>query len=175
MRVECRGRRVVFESSLETLPNGRQALVDRVRFPDSVAVLPIYKGEDGSWRVVLVRQFRPSIGRWTIEAPAGTIKEGEAPEEAAIRELEEEAGLRAVELRLVGGGFVSPGYSTEYMRLYLALSLRESEARPEDYEVIEGRVELGLEQALAMAREGGIEDVKTLALLLAAERWVSEG
>ncbi|MEB3774519.1 MAG: NUDIX hydrolase [Desulfurococcales archaeon] len=155
MQVECRGRRVSFQASVEELPNGRRVLVDRVRFPDSVAVLPV----DGD-RVLLVKQYRPAIGEWTLEAPAGTIKEGEAPEEAARRELAEEAGMDAGELVKVGEGYVSPGYSTEYMHLYIASKLRRAEAEPEDYEVITGGVWIGLEEALSRVR-----DVKTILLL----------
>lgn len=153
--VECRGRRVIFRAVEETLPNGRKVLVDRVVFPDSVVVLPV---EDG--RVLLVRQYRPSIGEWTLEAPAGTIKEGERPEEAAWRELVEEAQVEPVRLVKVGEGYVSPGYSTEYMHLYIAYGVRPRSGRPEDYEVIEGAVWLSLDEALNRVR-----DVKTLLLL----------
>ncbi|MCE4604302.1 MAG: NUDIX hydrolase [Aeropyrum sp.] len=174
MKIECRGRRVKFEASVEALPNGRKILVDRVVFPDSVAILPLIK-KDGKWHVVLVRQFRPSISKWTLEAPAGAIGEGESPEDAAIRELEEEAGLRAYHLSRVGGGHVSPGYSTEYLHLYLAIAPSEGEARPEDYEVIEGKAEIELDEAVKMVYNGGIEDIKTIALILAAKVWVEKG
>ncbi|BAN90401.1 ADP-ribose pyrophosphatase [Aeropyrum camini SY1 = JCM 12091] len=167
MNVECRGRRVRFEARIETLPNGRQILVDRVMFPDSVAVLPLVE-KDGEWRVILVRQFRPSIGKWTLEAPAGTLKEGETPEAAAARELEEEAGLKAKALVRVGGGHVSPGYSTEYIHLFLAYSLDKGEMSPEEHEVIEGVVDMTLSEALKAIETGVIEDLKTIALVTIA-------
>lgn len=157
--MECRGRRVVFRAEEETLPNGRKVLVDRVEFPSSVAILPM----DGC-KVLLVRQYRPTLREWTLEVPAGTIKPGEKPEDAAARELMEEAGYRPGRLLKVGEGYVSPGYSTEYMHLYIAEELEPASAEPEHYEVIEPPVWLGLDEALEKVR-----DVKTLLLLYAAK------
>ena len=162
--VECRGRRVVFKSYMEVLPNGRKVRVDRVEFPDSVAVLPLYTA---GREVVLLRQYRPSIGRWILEAPAGTLKPGEPPEEAARRELEEEAGLKAARLVRVAAGYLAPGYSTEKMTLYIAPDPLEGEARPEEHEVLT-TVKMKLEEAMGKAEKGEIEDVKTILLLLGA-------
>ncbi|GAB6147556.1 NUDIX hydrolase [Stetteria hydrogenophila] len=162
--VSCRGRRVEFWSGVIRLPNGARVRVDRVKFPRSVAVLPVFR--DGS--VVLVRQYRPAVDDWVLEAPAGTVEPGEDPRSAAVRELEEEAGLRADPGRLieVGEGYVSPGYSTEVMSLFIALDPEESEARPEEYEVIEA-VRLPLREALARVR-----DLKTMLLLCRARELV---
>ncbi len=158
--VECRGRRARFWSGPMRLPNGAVVRVDRVIFPDSVAVLPVYR--DGT--VVLLRQYRPAVDDWVLEAPAGVVEDGEDPEEAAARELEEEAGLKPGRLELVGEGYVSPGYSTEYMRLYLAWDPVAGEARPEEHEVIERTLRLSVDEAL-----GRVRDVKTLLLLYAAK------
>lgn len=164
MEVSCKGRRVVFEALYEILPNGVKVLVDRVKFPDSVAVLPVMRS---SREVILVKQYRPSIGKWLLEAPAGTLRPGEDPREAAIRELEEEAGLLAGDLEEVGGGYVSPGYSTEFMRLYIAWDPTPSKPRREPHEVMEV-VRLRLEDTLAMISKGDIVDVKTITLILSA-------
>lgn len=162
--VRCKGRRAEFWSGPVTLPNGVKVRVDRVRFPNSVAVLPLFS--DGS--VVLLRQYRPAVGGWVIEAPAGVVEPGEDPRSAAVRELEEEAGLKAEpeSLIMVGEGYVSPGYSTEVMTLFIAVDPQEVQARPEEYEVIE-TVRMGLDEALARVR-----DVKTLLLLYAAKALV---
>ncbi|MDM7275924.1 MAG: NUDIX hydrolase [Thermoprotei archaeon] len=160
----CKGRRVLFEYGYEVLPNGVKVLVDRVIFPDSVAALPL----TGDGRVFLVRQYRPTIRKWVLEAPAGTLKPGEDPRDAALRELEEEAGLTTDNLEYVGGGYVSPGYSTEYMKLYIAWNPRRGEPRREAHEVIEKVVELSLGKAREMIYAGEIADVKTITLILAA-------
>ena len=164
MRVECRGRRVKFTAELTKLPNGKSVIVDRVEFPDSVAVLPII----GEERVVLLKQYRPSLEKWIFETPAGVIDPGEEPEEAAKRELREEAGLVANKLLKVGEGYVSPGYSTEYMYLFIAPDPSKGSQSLEDHEVIE-LTEFTLKDAIKMVREGRITDIKTIALLLATD------
>lgn len=164
MRVECKGRRVVFRAEIERLPNGVEHLVDRVIFPNSVAVIPAYKD---SREVELIEQYRPSVGKWLLEAPAGTLKEGEDPEEAAKRELAEEAGLYADELAEVGRGYVSPGYSTEFLKLYIAWNPKRGPANRERYEVITRTVRLKIDEAVKKVWSGEIEDVKTMFLILA--------
>jgi len=167
VRVECRGRRVRLVVEEATLPNGARRLVDRVEFPDAVAVLPL---DTRDCRAALIRQYRPAVGEWLLEAPAGVIDPGESPEEAAARELEEEAGLKPTRLEKVAVGYASPGYSTEKLYYYLAPDPQQARARPEEYEVIEGVSWVPLGDALRMIEEGEIRDSKTILLLLAAAR-----
>ena len=167
VRIECKGRRVRLVVEEVKLPNGRTRLVDRVEFPDAVAVLPLKTRE---CEVGLIRQYRPAVDEWLLEAPAGVIDEGESPEEAAARELEEEAGLRPGRLVKVARGYASPGYSTETLHYYLVLDPVEAEARPEDYEVIEGLSWYPIGKALEMVESGEIRDSKTILLILSAAR-----
>ncbi|MEM1873282.1 MAG: NUDIX hydrolase [Acidilobaceae archaeon] len=160
-----RCRRVLLECYEEVLPNGINILVDRVVFPKSVAILPLWRREK---RVALVKQYRPAVREWLLEAPAGTLKEGESPLVTATRELREEAGLKASSFELVGEGFVSPGYSTEYMFLFIAWDPEPVARELEPHEVIEV-VYMSLDEALAIARDGGIRDLKTLFLLAIAK------
>ncbi|OCB85170.1 hypothetical protein A7U60_g7796 [Sanghuangporus baumii] len=63
----------------------------------TVAILAIIKSAKGSFptSTVIIEQFRPPIGKYVVELPAGLIDEGETPEQTAIRELEEETGFKA--------------------------------------------------------------------------------
>lgn len=149
---------------MRELPNGVSHLIDRVVFPNSVAVIPAYRGER---EVELIEQYRPSIDRWLLEAPAGTISEGEDPREAAKRELAEEAGLYAEDLVEVGRGYVSPGYSTEFLRLYIAWDPQRGPPNREKYEVIKRVVRLSVEEAVKKIESGEIEDLKTILLIFA--------
>ncbi|MEM4426020.1 MAG: NUDIX hydrolase [Acidilobaceae archaeon] len=166
--IKC--RRVSLECREEVLPNGIKMFVDRVVFPKSVAVLPIWRKERTT---VLVRQYRPAVREWLLEAPAGTQKEGESPEEAALRELKEEAGLTTKELERVNEGFVSPGYSTEYMTLFIAWDPEPSDGVPEPHEVLE-RLVVSLDEAFELLRKGKIRDLKTMLLLMIARRRLDE-
>ncbi len=156
-----RGRRVKVEVFNHALPNGRLLEGERVVFPPVVSVLPIVEGS-----VVFIRQYRPVLGFYTLEIPSGVVEKGETPEEAAARELEEEAGLRASALELLFEGVVSPGYSTEYSYIYLAENPERVPPRREEYEVIDV-VEIPLSRALEMLKSGQIRDMRAaLALSL---------
>lgn len=159
-------RAEVYEASL---PTGITRRFFRVKAPDAVTVLPITS--DGM--VALLRQYRPSIGKWIYEAPAGTLEPGEKPEETALREVEEETGLRPRRLELVARGYISPGYSTEYMYYYLAWDPVEGEPRPDEDEVLEVHW-FKLQDALDMIWRGEIEDSKTILILLIAEAKMSK-
>ena len=147
------------------LPNGAHAQREIVRHPGAVAMVPLL-GDD----VLLVRQFRAAAGKILLEIPAGTLEVGEAPEAAAVRELQEEVGYRPGKLERLGGEFTAPGYTSEYIHLYLATELTPSRLRQDSDEFIEV-VRMPLAEALALVERGAIEDGKTLGgLLLTARR-----
>lgn len=106
-----------------------------VDHPDVIGVVPVL--EDG--RIVLVRQYRISAGRVLLEIPAGGIDEGETPEEAARREMVEETGYRVGALERLSGFYTSPGYTVEYMHLFLATDLRPGQPTEstDEIEVVE--------------------------------------
>lgn len=147
------------------LPDGAHAQREIVRHPGAVAMVPLL-GED----VLLVRQFRAAAGKILLEIPAGTLEVGEAPEAAAVREMQEEVGYRPGKLERLGGEFTAPGYTSEYIHLYLATELTPSRLRQDSDEFIEV-VRMPLAEALALVERGEIEDGKTLGgLLLTARR-----
>jgi len=161
LRVEeaCRGRRFSL-GRVEALIRGRRVVLDALLHPGAVAVLAVDKG-----RVLLERQFRPVVGRWLYEIPAGTLEPGEEPEEAAARELREETGYVAGRLRRLLEFYPSPGVSTEKIVVFLAEELRLGERSLEPDEVIE-TVWLPLREALEMIRRAEIIDGKTIVALL---------
>jgi ADP-ribose pyrophosphatase len=88
--------------------------------PDSVSIVAV----DGGL-IVVVRQTRAGAGERTLELPAGSIEEGESPEECATRELVEECGLEAGSWRKLGEFWAAPDYSTEYVHAFEATELRD--------------------------------------------------
>ncbi|WP_054850474.1 NUDIX hydrolase [Vulcanisaeta sp. JCM 14467] len=156
------GRRVTLDVSRVVLPNGHEMNVEKVVFPHAVAALPIYESD----KVVLLRQYRPVIGNYILEVPAGVVEEGEKPEEALVRELNEEVGAEVDYFEKLFEGFTSPGYSTEYLTIYYANVKKLSEPRPEPHEVI-NRVIISLRDAFDMVLNGNIADMKSaLAITL---------
>lgn len=142
---------------------GTEAVREVVEHGASVVTVPVTPERE----VVLVRQYRLPAGRELLEAPAGGVEEGESPEEAARRELQEETGYRAGRLVRLGGFWMSPGYCTEYMHAYLALDLERGPTRPEADEAIRV-VRVPLARVSDLLRRGEVQDAKTLAALLMA-------
>ncbi|HEX2045097.1 MAG TPA: NUDIX hydrolase [Gaiellaceae bacterium] len=92
--------------------------MDVVRHPESVVVVAV-EGDE----IVLVRQPRAGANGETLELPAGCLEDGETPEEAAARELEEECGLAAGSWRPLGSFWAAPEYSTERVHVFEATAL----------------------------------------------------
>lgn len=160
-----RGR--VFDLTRDTIREGDKTYErEVVHHPGSAVIIPIFA--DGT--IALVRQYRHPALRYLLEAPAGTLERGEAPEEGAARELEEELGFVAARLEKLTEFFVSPGFCEEKMWVYLATDLTETQQRLEDDEIVEV-VRIPFSQALSMITTGEIEDAKTMiGVMLAAPR-----
>jgi ADP-ribose pyrophosphatase len=120
-------------------------------------------------RVVLERQHRYPLGRDFVEIPAGKLERGEAHLATAKRELLEETGYAAAEWTRLGLIHNAIGYSDEGIELWLATGLEKREAKLDDGEFLEV-FSLPFREALAMAADGRISDVKTIIALFWADR-----
>jgi len=137
---------------------GRAAVREIVRHPGAAVVLA--RTADG--RFVLVRQYRKAVESELIEAVAGTLEPGEAPEACARRELEEETGHQALSIRPLGTAFPAPGYTEEKLHLFFAeTATQPGKARPEDDEKIHVVYATGRELS-EMIMDGRIVDAKTI-------------
>lgn len=141
--------------------DGRRHARQIIRHPGAAVVLPVW--DDG--RVVLIRNYRIAVEQTLVELPAGTLDPGEEPVETARRELAEETGYRARRLELLAAFYSSPGILDERMHLFLATGLEAGPASLEGGEQIEPCL-VAWQEALHMARDGRIQDAKTLAGLL---------
>jgi ADP-ribose pyrophosphatase len=132
----------------------------------SCVVIPVF--EDGT--VALVRQYRHAAGKYLLEICAGTLNSAEDPEIGARRELEEEIGVTAEKIEKLTEFYVSPGFLTEKMHVYLATGLTEVGQKLEEDELL--AIERHSFPAFfEMIRNGEIEDAKTIAgLILAGTR-----
>ena len=155
----------IFTVQIETirLPKGGEMKAEIIRHPGSVVIVPI----TAAGEIILVRQYRPAIGRWAWELPAGTLEDGEHPDQAAIRECHEELGLVPGRLEKLGSFFPTPGYCDEEMHFFKASGLRQPGADDEDAqqdedEDIEAQA-FPLEAVRTMIASGEIVDLKTVA------------
>ena len=160
-----RGR--IFEVTVDTVSEGEQTYArEVVHHPGSAVIVPVF--DDGT--IALVRQYRHPAVRYLLEAPAGTLRSGEAPEEGAKRELEEELGVVSGRLERLSEFFVSPGFCGEKMWVYLATELTETRQQLDEDEIL-AVVRIPFSQALSMITTGEIEDAKTIiGVMLAAPR-----
>lgn len=168
-RVIYAGKVIRLTLDTVTLPNGSTAELEIMHHPGGAAVVAL----DAAGRVCLLRQYRHAAGGWLWELPAGKLDNSEAPLLCAQRELEEEAGMRAGDWQSLGKIISSPGVFTEVIHLYLARTLSAVPTSMEEHEVIEVHW-LPWAEALRMAKTGEIEDAKTLAGLLRAQKIVEK-
>lgn len=167
---------VVYESRLLRVargrfrgPDGGEFERDVVHHPGWVAVVPVT--DDG--HVICVRQYRPALGAWLLEVPAGIRDvEHEPPEDTARRELAEEAGVAAEQVELVATIHNSPGFADEEGFVFLATGLSEvatDRQGPEEQHMEVVRVPVA--DAARLIAGGEVSDAKTVVgLLLAAAR-----
>lgn len=159
------GRVVTLRVDTVALPDGRTSTREVVEHSQSVTILPV----DDRGNVLLERQYRRAVDAWMVEAPAGGMNPGEDPEQAARRELKEETGYDARKLEHLVSFYVSPGFCTELMHVFLATGLVAGQTALEDDEYIQVET-VPLAQALEMVQRGEIQDGKTVTALLLAEK-----
>jgi ADP-ribose pyrophosphatase len=129
--------------------------------PDVVVLVPLI-GKD---RVVLERQYRPIIGKYVYELPAGKLNAGESHRRAALRELREETGYTASRIAFLARAYTSPGIQKNLTYFYAAGGLKKGRVQLDKDENISLKV-VTLKDAIRMTRTNEIEDVKSIAALL---------
>jgi 8-oxo-dGDP phosphatase len=176
-RYEVVSSRRVFEGKVITvhvdhvrMPDGSVAAREIVDHPGAVGVAAI----DETDRIVLIRQYRPAVGEWLDELPAGLLDvDGESALLGAQRELFEETGLRAATWDVLLDLHNSPGMTNEAIRIYLARDLTDvpdaerHTAENEELELTVRRVSLA--DAIAEIRSGALTNSSAVAGVLAAD------
>lgn len=163
------GRIVHLRVDTVQLPDGRHAKREVVGHGGAVCIVPMRDNDT----VLLIRQFRLPAGKVLLEIPAGGLEKGENPDDSAMRELREETGYRAGNLRRLFAMYLAPGYSTELIHAYLATDLTEDALDQDEDENLE-LVTMSLHDAIALIFSGEIEDAKTIAGLFAAQQILQE-
>ena len=159
------GKVVRLEIRQIRLPDGTTAMREVIQHVGAVAIVAL----DAEQHVYLVRQYRVGADQHLYEIPAGLLEDDEAPEKSAIRELREEIGYRPGELEAMGGFYVTPGYTTEYIHLFLAQDLTPDALEQDADEFLEVH-RVPLAEALTMIENQTITDSKTIIGLLRVAR-----
>jgi ADP-ribose pyrophosphatase len=162
------GRVVSLRVDQVRLPSGRVTEREIVEHGGAVGIVAV----DDDGQVLLVRQFRSALGTMLLEIPAGTLDPNEDVRACAFRELQEETGYAAREMRELYAFYSSPGFSNERISLFLATGLSEGAQRPETDEIIEV-VKMPLDRVLEMVAAGEICDGKSILGLIAGQARLS--
>ena len=152
------------------LPNGREVDLELIEHPGAAAVVPLHA--DGA--VTLIRQYRYATGGFILEVPAGKLDAGESPETCALREVEEEAGVRAGRLHPLGFIWTTPGFTDERIWLFAATQLQPGRQDLHHDEVLDV-LRMPLREALALVERGELPDGKSLAALVRTEQELRAG
>jgi ADP-ribose pyrophosphatase len=150
------------------LPDGAETQLDIVEHGGAVTILPI----DEQGNIWFVRQYRHAAGLEMLELPAGTLELGEPPEICAHREIREEIGMRAGKLQKIGEFYLAPGYSTEFMHIFLATNLSPDPLEGDIDEFLQIE-KIPLKRVPAMVQAGEIIDGKTLAVFQLAAPYLN--
>lgn len=149
------------------LPDGKIKTYELVDIQNAITILPI--DDDGN--VYLVEQYRIGAGKTLLELPAGKIEHHEDPLEAARRELREEIGMDASEIKPLGNFYMSPGYANEYMYTFLATGLYSAPLLPDSDEFINVK-KIPISLVNELIYDGKLDDSKTLAVLMLAQKYI---
>lgn len=159
----------IFDVRVDDVRNGddeykREVVIHR----GSAVIVPFFEDKT----IAMVRQYRHAAGEYLLEIPAGSLDKGEtSPLACAHRELEEEIGVVADNIEEISSFYVSPGFLTEKMHLFLATGLTETEQNLEIDEILEVERH-SFPDAFELIRNGGIRDAKTmLGLILSGPRF----
>lgn len=167
--VVYRGRVFQIRQDFIRLPNGNTAQIDVVDHRDSVTILPV----DQQGQIWFIRQYRHPVDRFLLELPAGVAEPNEDPAANAQRELREEIGMAAGSMQLLGSFFLAPGYSNEYMHIFLAKDLHPSPLPADEDEILQIE-KISARDAYELAENRTLDDSKSIIALFWARPFLDE-
>jgi len=154
-------------------PDGSTGELELIRHRGASAVLPLLDPlPHPDPRIVLLRQYRYASGGFLYEVPAGIPDRDDEPWDAcARRELAEETGYRARDLRYLTAIFTTPGFTNEVIHLFAASGLEPGAMDQDEDEFLEVG-SLPLSRAVEAVYQGNVVDAKTVATLLFAHAFL---
>lgn len=164
LKRELKYKGVILDFYADTLqlPNGKEVVWDCLEHKGAAAVVPVM--DDG--KICMVRQYRNSIGRETLEIPAGGLNPGETMKECAIRELEEETGYKSSQVEFLIDSYSAVAYSSEKLEVYVASNLIPAKQNLDEDEFINVET-YTLDELVKKIFNKEIADSKTVAAIMA--------
>ena len=150
-------------------PDGHETRLEILEHGGSVVLVPV----DSDGNILFVRQYRHATGGDLLELPAGTREQEEPYEKCAAREIREETGMEAGSLQKVGEFYLAPGYSSEFMAVFLATDLKSNPLDADDDEFLQVE-KIPLKAVTAMFERGDVPDSKSLAAWLLAKPYLEQ-
>lgn len=147
------------------LPNGKKITHTTISHPGAAVILPI----DENGHIIVINQYRPSLKKWLLELPAGTLESDEPIELCAHRELEEETGYSAKSMVSLGQVTPLAGFCDEIQYLFVAKQLTQTKRYQCDEDEVIDVLSLSVEQLEQKIIDGEITDAKTIACLSKAK------
>lgn len=162
------GRELVYEGSIVNVYKDKMQLFDGtvhdwdfIKHPGAAAVVPV----DNDGNIIMVKQYRNALGRYTLELPAGGKDPNESFETCALRELEEETGHKAGTFEHLTTIFTTVALMDEEIAIYLAKDLIPCEQHLDEDEFLNVEKH-SLDELVSMIYESKIQDSKTICGLL---------
>ena len=156
----CRGRLLHARRDTVRLPNGHISTREYIVHPGAAVILPVFENGD----IMLERQYRYPLRREFIEVPAGKLDPGESAEVCAHRELVEETGYQAGEMKFLFEFYPAIGYCDEKMFFFLARDLVHT-GHGRDHDEFLEILRVPFDDAMSMIRDGIICETKTVTAL----------
>jgi ADP-ribose pyrophosphatase len=161
-KLEHKGTIISMYTDTMLLPDGHEVHWDFIEHKGAAAIMPVLP--DG--RIVMVRQYRNAIGRYTLEIPAGAKNPDEDPKTAAMRELEEETGYHTDDAKFLLDLYTTVAFCSERIGVFYTENLTRTQQHLDDDEYV--NVELHtLPELVDMVLSGKIMDSKTIGAVLA--------
>lgn len=159
----ARGAIIDYYQDTIQVPNGNVAKWDYIRHKGAAAVVPV----DEQGHLIMVRQYRNALDRYTLEIPAGGLQsESEPTMDAAVRELEEETGYRAEHVEFLISIYTTVAFCNEKIDIYLATGLVPGRQHLDEDEFVQVGA-YTVEELTEKIFAGEIQDSKTVAAILA--------
>lgn len=162
-RLVSKGSIIDYYRDTMLLPDGRTSEWDFISHKGAAAVVPVL--DDG--RIIMVRQYRNALERYTIEIPAGGLNGSDEPTlVAAKRELSEETGFISDDLELLITIKTTVAFCNENIDIYVAKNLKSGKQHLDDDEYVEYEI-YTIDELMEKIYSCEIQDSKTICALMA--------